>query len=96
MSFFTKCGEIIDVICGGFTLQTEEQQRLNSIDALLNECKYLSKKDLEAYLNLVKEITDLFYTLPEGRTITANTTFHGEIVLKKVNGRIEVISVIKM
>ena len=91
MSFFTKLGQILDIVTGGFTLPTEEQSRINDLSVILCNYNTLSKDELNGCLSMAADIHKAFACIPEGRTVEAETVQHGKLTLQKINGMMEII-----
>ncbi|MEZ8034678.1 hypothetical protein [Vibrio crassostreae] len=93
MSFLTKCGQIWDVLWGGFELPTEEQSRINDLSVILCNYNTLSKEELNGCLSMAADIHKAFSCIPEGRTVEAETIQHGRLTLQKINGAMKIIKI---
>ena len=90
MPFLTKCGQILDIITGGFTLPTEDEIKLQGISTILSGSNVTDKRTLNCILKDAQNVQQAFNAIPEGRTVEIDSYGHGMLTLEKKGGIVQI------
>lgn len=90
MSFLTKCGQVLDIVTGGFKLPTEDEIKLQGVSTILHGATLTDKQTLNSILKDAQKVQQVFDTIPEGRTVEIDSYGHGMLTLEKKGGIIQI------
>jgi hypothetical protein len=90
MAFFTKIGQIWDVIVGDFKLTDEQELELARIHTFFAGVDKQDKELLNIILKYTKDTVKAYDHLPEGRSVEIELIGLGWVTLEKVNGYVQI------